>query len=80
MTMSLFANVTSHNQGTHCIRAFNLLPVGSAYLVNSPNAVMFDLFGLCDQDDPIGIGSQSGSRLVTVNANSNSQSVLNLLQ
>jgi len=63
LTMSLFANVTAHNQATHCIRAVNLVPVGSGNLINSPNTIMFDIFGLCGDKDPIGLGSLGNRNL-----------------
>lgn len=48
ITIALFANATAHNQGTHCIRAFNL--VGSENLHDEPNAVLFDIWNLCPVD------------------------------
>ena len=49
LTMSLFANVTCLNQATHCIYAMNLS--GSVGLQDTPNQIMFDLFGLCNRDN-----------------------------
>jgi hypothetical protein len=77
LTISLFANVTAHNQGTHCIRAFNLVPVGSGNLINGPNSILFDIFGLCGQIDPIGFTNQTNASLST--ANSQNQATLQLL-
>ena len=78
LTMSLFANVTAHNQGTHCIRAFNLFSIGTGNLINGPNTILFDLFGLCGDQDPIGIVSQNSGSLAQ--ANSRNQTTLQLLQ
>ncbi|MCP4455286.1 MAG: hypothetical protein GY809_27825, partial [Planctomycetes bacterium] len=49
LTMSFFANTTVHNQGTHCIRALNAF--GSSNLYQQPNAILFDIWRLCTQDD-----------------------------
>lgn len=51
-TISLFANNTTHNQATHCIRAANFL--NSANLSRTPNAILLDIFGLCDDDLQLG--------------------------
>ena len=77
LTISLFANITAHNQGTHCIRAFNLVPVGSGNLINGPNSILFDIFGLCGQIDPIGFTNQTNASLST--ANNQNQATLQLL-
>ncbi len=49
LTMSLFANVSTQNQATHCIFAINL--TGASRMHDSPNDILFDLFGLCNRDD-----------------------------
>ena len=76
LTLSLFANTTALNQGTHCIRAFNLF--GASNLQKSPNTVMFDIFGLCTQDDDMKYlhGSEQAG---LVPANEKPQQVLVLL-
>ncbi len=80
ITMSLFGNVTSHNQATHCVRAYNLV---GGNLVLSPNQVLFDIFNTCDGNNSFLANrkqntlTQGNSVLAT--ANSQPQTVLSLL-
>jgi len=71
MTLSLFANITAHNQGTHCIRAFNLVPVGSGDLIDGPNSILFDIFGLCGDDRFLGRAAQGSGNLSQASGQSN---------
>ena len=75
MTLSLFANQTLLNQATHCIWSFNL--IGAANLVDRPNTILFDVFGLCRDRDPVGLQQGSGT---LAQANSQPQTVLTLYQ
>lgn len=75
LTLSFFANATALNQGTHCIRVFNLL--GSSNLYQHSNGILFDLWGLCKRDD---VNNQLiGGQQVLSQANVQPQSVLTLL-
>ena len=78
VTLSLFANTTAVNQCTHCIKAFNLL--GADNLIASPNSILFDWFNLCGDDDGDEIIGAAGNRQVLGQANSQPQTVLNLLR
>ena len=75
VTLSLFANQTLLNQATHCIWSFNL--IGAANLVDSPNTILFDIFGLCRDKDPVGLLQQGTGTLAQ--ANRQPQSTLTLL-
>lgn len=72
--ISLFANHTVLNQATHCLQALNLF--GAANLVKNPNSVLFDIFGLCRDDDRQSLLQQGTT--VLAQANQQPQSVLNL--
>jgi len=81
LTMSLFANVTSHNQATHCIRAYNL---AGGNLVQSPNHILFDIFNTCDSNNGF-LANRRQNTLVQgtgaqATATSQPQSVLQLLR
>ncbi|MCP4341220.1 MAG: hypothetical protein GY799_20645 [Desulfobulbaceae bacterium] len=77
LTLSLLANTTVLNQGTHCIRAFNLF--GPANLEKSPNTIIFDIFGLCSQDDDMKYLFESENAQLA-QANEQPQQVLVLLK
>ena len=77
LTLSLFANTTALNQGTHCIRAFNLS--GPPNLQKSPNTILFDVFGLCRKDNDLHY-LYGVDHTETAVANTNTQQILTLLQ
>jgi hypothetical protein len=77
LTLSLFANITSHNQGTHCIKAFNLFGVGTGTLIKGPNSILFDIFGLCGDDDVLGLNKKDSSG--AAQANTKAKTILELL-
>lgn len=74
ITFGLFGNMTSRNQGTHCIRAFNAV---SSNLIQGPNHVIFDIFNTCG-DNSLSQGAAEGSA-DGGQSTSGGQSVLSLL-
>lgn len=76
VTISLIANHTVLNQATHCLWSFNLL--GPANLIDDPNTILFDIFGLCKDRKSAGLLTQGSS--VLSQANNQPQTTLMLLQ
>ncbi|TQV87757.1 right-handed parallel beta-helix repeat-containing protein [Aliikangiella coralliicola] len=74
ITFGLFGNITSRNQGTHCIRAFNAV---ASNLIQGPNHVIFDFFNACG-DNLFNQGTAGGSSLGG-QSTGGGQSVLRLL-
>ncbi|NVK87001.1 MAG: right-handed parallel beta-helix repeat-containing protein [Gammaproteobacteria bacterium] len=74
LTMGLFGNVTAHNQATHCLRAYNLVP---SNLTAGPNHILFDIFNSCESDNGF-LPNRTHGQVITPTAGQG-QSVLHLL-
>jgi hypothetical protein len=69
--MGIFANMTTYNQATHCIRANAMV---SGNLAQTPNHILFDIFNTCDSNNGFLFGKTAAPGV-----NQQPQSVLRLL-